>query len=436
MLPRCVSDAISFGGLVSPSQTSRRSARSAAVLLALARGKADASALEQSGGIGVAAAPAAGARAVRAGSRRRPAARAGPARARVELAARNAGRAHRAPLARPVSRRVLLAVVFFVLSVGHRGLCDRLPRHARAGRARAGALCRACAVRAAGGSREARHRRSRRRPVPQVGPVTPVLRGSGYVTGERRPRLHAARPARPERSRRSTAGAPTSRRARRRSSAGCCGPRPRRSCGGSPARSATTLTLPLTIAGDPLGLTLDRREPARRLHAAQARRARPRTHTLRPCACRRRRGAARSSRSAFRSPCSPRSSPATARAVPRFRSPTPRPARLSLGRLRAGETPLPRFTGWFGTSGIRVDGDALPLRPQPRRRLGYPAARAARGRARPRDRLTGVARAAGPSGVAAAALRESGDLAQRSSQRRATSRRSTATSSSPTCRRG
>ena len=72
---------------------------------------------------------------------------------------------------------------------------------------------------------------------------------------------------------------------------------------------------------------------------------------------------------------------------------------LRLGRLRAGASTLPRFAGWFGTNGIRVDGD----------RFRFVLNRAADSVIRPHEPLEGelvpvvaspgVARAAGPGGV-------------------------------------
>ena len=103
------------------------------------------------------------------------------------------------------------------------------------------------------------------------------------------------------------------------------------------------------------------------------------------------------------------------------------------GTLRLG----PRaFAGWFGTSGIRVDG----------RRFHYVVNRAADSIIRPHEPLEGepvpivaspaIARAAGPSGIVSLHVENHVIAARRSSRRRATSRRSTATSSSPTCRPG
>jgi hypothetical protein len=396
MLSALRSDAISFGGLRVTVADMAALGALAAVLLALARGKADASALEQSGGIGVLLLLLPGlvlfVLAVAAARLLAPVVRA------LEWSSRRATPAVRIALL-SLARSpgdVLLAVVFFVLSVG-------IAVFAIAYRA----------TLVQGEREQARYAvpapfvlqedlgklvTVQQVSLPQVGRITPVLRGSGYVTANgSRDFTLLALPAgtissidgwRADFSSRSPAELARLLRP-------ATTPRLR---GIRLPGSAATLTLPLTIAGDRLGLTLiveNARGDFTPLSMGELGRGRH-APTV-PVPPESRGGTLVALRLSF---------PVLAAFLAGHRESgtslsvsDASTGRLSLGRLRTGETLLPRFAGWFGTSGIRVDGD----------RFRYVLNRAADSVIRPHEPLEGelvpviaspgVARAAGPSGV-------------------------------------
>ena len=154
---RLRADGVTFGGLRITVADVAALGALGAILLALARGKADATALQASGGTGVFLLLLPGlvlfVLAVVAARLLSPALRL------LELAARRATppvRVALLSLARAPGE-VSLTVVFFVLSVGIAVFAFAYRAHARPRRTRAGAIRGAGAVRAERGSRQARH---------------------------------------------------------------------------------------------------------------------------------------------------------------------------------------------------------------------------------------------------------------------------------------
>ena len=234
--------------------------------------------------------------------------------------------------------------------------------------------------------------------VPPVGRVTPVLRGSGYVTasGTRDFTLLAL----PAATLASIDGWRSDFSARSPAQLGAL-LRPASTPhlrGIRLPRDAKTLTLPLTIAGDRLGVTLiveNTRGDFTPLGLGElGRGAHLRTVRVPPESRGGKLVALRLSFPVLAAFLAGHRESGTALSVSDAST-----GSLRLGRLRAGSTLLPRFAGWFGTNGIRVDGD----------RFHYLLNRAADSVIRPREPLegelvpviasAGVARAAGPSGV-------------------------------------
>ena len=270
-----------------------------------------------------------------------------------------------------------------------------------------------------------------------LGRTTPVLRDSGYVRRQRRRATSRCSRCLPQRCRTSTAGARTSPRRRRPSSRGSIARRTAPRCAASRLPpDATHLTRPARRRRRPARRRARRPRPSRRLHDALARPARPRAARAdgRRAPRRARRPARR------RAPVVPgdrrvrrgaQGERHRALGVRRGdgRAATRPPARRTTARCR-------RSRAWIGTGGVRNDKRRGALPAQPRGRLDPPAARAARGQHRPGDRIAGDRRSrGGPTGHCRC---RSGTAPcwRRSSQSRATSRASTGSSSSPTCRRG
>ena len=342
-------DAVSFGGLRITVADVAALGALAAVLLALARGKADASALQGGSGTGVYLLLLPGlvlfVLAVAAARLLAPALRL------LELAARRATprvRVALLSLARAPGE-VSLTVVFFVLSVG-------IAVFAIAYRA----------TLVQGEHEQARYAvpapyvlsedlgelvTIQQAPLPARYHPTPVLRDSGFVSGNHGRDFTLARAARARARRRSTAGAPTSRRNRRRSSAACCSQRARRRCTASACRQRTPhVHASVHDHRRPRRADGHRREPARRLHAALVRRARRRRARGDRARCRR--GARRPRRRA----------PALVPGDRRRMSPGTAPPRQALGVNDASTGTLslpPAFARWFGTHGITPDGRAF-----------------------------------------------------------------------------
>jgi hypothetical protein len=396
MLAALRAEAISFGGFRVTVADAAALGALAAILLALARGKADASALEQSGGTGVLLLLLPGlvlfVLAVAAARLLSPAVRA------LELGARHATPSVRIALL-SLARSpgdVLLTVVFFVLSVGiavfaiaYRGTLVQGERE----EAR-------YAVPAPYVLQEDLQKlvTVQQVTVPRVGSVTPVLRGSGYATaGGSRDFTLLALPAgavgsiggwRSDFSARSPAELAALLRP-------AATPRLR---GIRLPHDAQTLTLPLRITGDRLGLTLiveNRRGDFTPLALGELGRG---THAPAVRVPPESRGgtlvALRLSFPVLAAFLAGHRESGTSLSVSDASTGT-----LELGRLRVGNIQAPRFAGWFGTNGIRVDG----------RRFHYLLNRAADSVIRPHEPLEGelvpvvvspdLARAAGPSGV-------------------------------------
>ena len=297
MLAALRADCVAFGGLrVTVADVAALGAL-AAVLLALARGKADATALQGSGGTGVCPAAAAGlvlfvlavvvarllapllrllewrraarrracasrcsrsrARRARSCSRSSSSCSASASRSSRSRTARRSCRASASRRATPCRRRIVLQRGLEQLVTIQQAARDARPDDA--GR---------CATRA-------------------TSPAT----AAATSRCSRCPRGAAAR---------STAGAPTSPRRRRRARARCSA---RRHAGAARHRLPRGAHADVAVHDHrrPRRVGCDRREPARRLHAARVRRARPAARTRRRSRSRRRRAAGSSSRSASRS---------------------------------------------------------------------------------------------------------------------------------------
>lgn len=396
MLAALRAGAIAFGGLRVTVADAAALGALGAILLALARGKADASSLAQSGGTGVLLLLLPGlvlfVLAVAAARLLVPVVRA------LEWGGRRATPSVRIALlslARSPGE-VLLTIVFFVLSVGIAVFAIAY----RATLAQGERDQARYAVPAPFVLQEdlAKLRTVQQVTVPHVGRVTPVLRGSGYVNlnGSSDFTLLAL----PTREVRSIGGwrSDFSVRSPAELASLLRPPSPPRLRGIRLPRSARTVTLPLTIAGDRLGLTLvveNRRgdytplalgELERGVHAPTVR-VPPESRGGRIVAL-------RLSFPLLAAFLAGHRESGTSLSVSDASTGT-----LTLGRLHAGARLLPPLAGWFGTKGIRVDG----------RRFHYLLNRAADSVIRPREPLEGelvpvvvspaLARAAGPSGI-------------------------------------
>ena len=371
-------DSVAFGGLRVTVADAAALGALAAILLALARGKADTSALEANGGTGVLLLLLPGlvlfVLAVAAARLLAPCLRV------LEWAARRATPSVRVALlslARSPGE-VLLTVVFFVLSVGIAVFAIAYRATLVQGEREQARYAVPGAVRPPGGSR-------RLVTVQEAARADALRRDAGRARLRLRQRHAAAATSRSSRcprtrSRGSTAGARTSPRRRRPSSARCFVPRRRRAC----AASALAGHAPDAAVHDdrrPRRPHRDRREPARRLHAARLRRARAGRARADGRASRPRRAAAGSSRSALTFPLV---------ASYRRRAPRGRDDARSVNDASTGTLRLAAAVHGL----VRHERRArrrrrLPLRRQQRGRLDPPSARAARGRARSRRRVAG-----------------------------------------------
>ena len=262
-------------------------------------------------------------------------------------------------------------------------------------------------------------------PPPRRFAATSVVRDSGFVSGSGGRDFTLARAAcAGARAHRRLAFA-TSRRSRPPSSPRLLRPASTPRLLGIPL-AGTHLTLPFTTTGDRVGLTAIVENRARRLHAldfGEHGPARTSSTVADPA-----RGARRADR---RAPAhvsrSPPSSRVTAKA--RRRSAV---SNASTGTLRLG----PQFGGWFGTNGIRVDGDVLRFVVNAPRTAIVRPHEPFEGEPVPIVASPAIARAAGPERHRARLHAENHVITARSSRQRATSRLSTATWSSRISRPG